>query len=283
MKIMFLFLCFLLWGNNIKAQGFYAHNQKVEQGGILVMSIDPRWRAPGLPGSAISIFGNHYLPNQNGDVFIGISVYIKPGRYKAHLVEYGRGVRLNSDYEVEVLKTNFSKTRTVGVIRSNRPRMGPELIAINKAFDLTNKSGDDLTAGLAYVEPFINHQGVIDPFGLIYRNNPDRVHGGVDLRMPVGTVVRAMNQGVVVLTANNFSKEGNMIILYHGLGIFSVYMHLSRVDVSENSTVKRGDIVGLSGDTGAGVREPHLHFSVKIIKSYINPLVFIDEANKYLK
>lgn len=283
MKTVFLFLSFLLLGTDSKAQSFYAYNQKVEQGGILVMNIDPRWRAPGLPGSAISIFGNHYLPNPNGDVFIGISVYIKPGKYKTHLVEYGRGVRLSSDYEVEVLKKNFSKTRTVRTIRSNRPRTGPELIAINKAFDLTNKSGNDLTAGLAHIEPFINHQGVIDPFGLIYRNNPDRIHGGVDLRMSVGTAVRAINQGVVVLTAKNFSKEGNMIILYHGLGIFSIYMHLSRIDVSENSTVKRGDIIGLSGDTGAGVREPHLHFSVKIIKSHIDPLVFIDEANQYLK
>ena len=283
MKIVFLFLCFLLWGNNVQAQSFYAYNQKVEQGSILIMNIDPRWRAPGLPGSAIFIFGNQHLPNSNGDVFIGVSVYIKPGKYKTHLVEYGRGVRLSLDYEIEVLKTNFLKTRTAGAVRSNRPRTGKESLAINKAFDLTNRSGDDLTAGLAYVEPISTHQGVIDYFGLIYRNDSARIHGGVDLKMPVGTAIGAINQGLVVLTAKNFSKEGNMIILYHGLGIFSVYMHLSRIDVSENSIVGRGDIVGLSGDTGAGVREPHLHFSIKIIKSYVDPLVFIDKANQHLK
>ena len=121
---------------------------------------------------------------------------------------------------------------------------------------------------------------MIDPFGLIYQGNNRLAHYGVDLRTPVGTSVKSTNRGIVVLVANDYSKEGNMIILSHGLGMFSVYMHLSEIHVKEGSVVEKGQVIGLSGETGAGVREPHLHFNIKIQGIYVEPLSFVRLTNE---
>ena len=76
-----------------------------------------------------------------------------------------------------------------------------------------------------------------------------------------------------------------MVILSHGLGIFSVYMHLSKFEVKLGETVKRGQLVALTGRTGTGINrgDEHLHFSIKIRDAYVDPLEFIDIANEVLK
>src|SRR3989344_7792556 len=93
----------------------------------------------------------------------------------------------------------------------------------------------------------------------------------------------AVNSGRVILVAKKFRQEGNMVIVNHGLGIFSVYMHLSKFNVKEGDVVGRGQLVAWSGHTGAGVREPHLHFGVKIHDSYVDSLRFIEIVNSVLK
>ncbi len=94
--------------------------------------------------------------------------------------------------------------------------------------------------------------------------------------------VRAVNSGRVILIAKNFYREGNAVILSHGLGIFSIYMHLSAFKVKLGDIVKRGQLIALSGKTGAGVKESHLHLSIKV-GSYVDPFKFFETVNQYLK
>ncbi len=75
------------------------------------------------------------------------------------------------------------------------------------------------------------------------------IHKGMDFRAPKGTVVRASNSGVVVL-ARPLYYEGNCVIIDHGLGLYTVSMHFSRIDVHEGQRVVAGDRLGLSGATG---------------------------------
>ena len=115
------------------------------------------------------------------------------------------------------------------------------------------------------------HAPPTDSFGTrrMFNGKLASIHKGMDFRAPVGTVVRASNSGIVVL-ARALYYEGNCIIIDHGLGLYTVSMHFSRIDVHEGQHVAIGDRLGLSGATGR-VTGPHLHWAVRWQGAYIDP------------
>ncbi len=110
-----------------------------------------------------------------------------------------------------------------------------------------------------------------DSFGTrrMFNGKLASTHTGMDFRAVSGTVVRASNSGVVVL-ARPLYYEGNCVIIDHGLGLFTLSMHFSRIDVKEGQHVARGDKLGLSGATGR-VTGPHLHWAVRWQGAYLDP------------
>lgn len=103
-------------------------------------------------------------------------------------------------------------------------------------------------------------------------------HLGVDLRAPQKTDIYAVNDGKVVATLD-LSNYGKTVIIDHGLDIFSMYLHLDQFKVLEGQMLKKGQIIGLSGDTGY-VTAPHLHFSMRVGGARVDPLAFIDATQK---
>jgi len=95
------------------------------------------------------------------------------------------------------------------------------------------------------------------------------IHKGMDFRAKKGTPVRAGNSGVVVL-ARPLYYEGNCVVIDHGLGLFTLSMHLSQIAVKEGQQVATGDRIGLSGATGR-VTGPHLHWAVRWQGAYLDP------------
>ncbi len=95
------------------------------------------------------------------------------------------------------------------------------------------------------------------------------VHKGMDFRARVGTPVHAGNSGVVLL-ARPLYFEGNCVAIDHGMGLYTISMHLSRIDVREGERVVKGQLVGLSGATGR-VTGPHLHWAVRWEGAYLDP------------
>jgi len=96
------------------------------------------------------------------------------------------------------------------------------------------------------------------------------IHRGIDIKGLEGDEVKASNNGRVVLAQELFFG-GNTIILDHGQGIHTVYMHLSQLHVDCGDAVSKGDVIGLLGSTGRSTG-PHLHFGVKISNISVNPL-----------
>jgi hypothetical protein len=94
-------------------------------------------------------------------------------------------------------------------------------------------------------------------------------HEGLDFHAPIGTTVRATNAGTVIL-ARGLYYEGNCVVVDHGDGLLTFYMHLSEIRVAEGAKVTRGQILGLSGNTGR-VNGPHLHFAVRWQGLYVDP------------
>lgn len=107
----------------------------------------------------------------------------------------------------------------------------------------------------------------------IYNNHKKGQHLGVDFRAKVGTPIKVANRGKVVLVKNLFFTGGTVIV-DHGLGIFSVYAHMSKFLVSKGDIVEQGDVVGLSGMTGR-VTGPHLHWGIRIQNNWINGMSLV--------
>jgi len=112
---------------------------------------------------------------------------------------------------------------------------------------------------------------ITSPFGVkrIINKKKQSRHRGTDYRGRVGTPIKSINNGNVVLSDNHFFG-GNTIVINHGLGLYSVYLHLSQTNVSNGGQVNKGEVIGLVGNTGRA-SGPHLHLSVKLYGESINP------------
>lgn len=99
-------------------------------------------------------------------------------------------------------------------------------------------------------------------------------HKGTDFRAKEGVEVLAMNRGVVRV-AKEGRNYGKTIVLDHGLGLQTFYMHLSKINVNVGELVRKGQVIGLSGSTGYA-EEPHLHLTVRIRDVSIDPMRFLE-------
>lgn len=105
----------------------------------------------------------------------------------------------------------------------------------------------------------------------IYRGEPGSYHTGVDVARPAGTPVVAPADGTVILAATDpFTLEGHLLMLDHGMGLNSAFLHLSRIDVGEGVRVLRGQTIGAIGSSGRATG-PHLHWSMKWRDERIDP------------
>jgi murein DD-endopeptidase MepM/ murein hydrolase activator NlpD len=95
-------------------------------------------------------------------------------------------------------------------------------------------------------------------------------HAGLDFPVPIGTPVRAINAGRVAFSGEQWT-QGQMVVVDHGGGIFSRYLHLSERRVALGELVGRGDIVGRSGDTGGQRPGPHLHLDTYVNGTAVDP------------
>ncbi|MCW8850412.1 MAG: M23 family metallopeptidase [Melioribacteraceae bacterium] len=122
-----------------------------------------------------------------------------------------------------------------------------------------------------FIKP-INGGRISSVFGSqrILNGVPKSPHNGIDIAVPRGTPVEAMSEGKVLLSADNFYYAGNFIIIDHGLGLNSMYLHLSESLVKEGQMVKKGEVIGKVGTTGRSTG-PHLHWSVQWFDKRIDP------------
>ena len=109
----------------------------------------------------------------------------------------------------------------------------------------------------------------------IYRGEPGSYHSGIDISTGTsGTPFVAPADGVVILAAQEpFTLEGNLLMLDHGMGLNSAFLHCSEILVREGSHVKQGQVIGRIGMSGRATG-PHLHWSIKWHSARLDPLLF---------
>jgi murein DD-endopeptidase MepM/ murein hydrolase activator NlpD len=151
-------------------------------------------------------------------------------------------------------------------------RRAPELARINAARAL---SSDSQGWRQAFVWPVIGR--ISGRFGSqrIYRGEPGAYHSGLDIATgESGTSFVAPADGVVILAADEpFTLEGHLLMIDHGMGLNSAFLHCSQLLVKEGDVVRQGQVIGRIGMTGRATG-PHLHWSIKWRDRRLDPLLF---------
>lgn len=165
---------------------------------------------------------------------------------------------------------NAAMTGGAGTSAEFQRRRPAELARINAA----RRQGSD-SAG--WTQPFaMPVEGRISGlFGAqrVYRGTPGSYHSGVDIARPTGTPFTAPADGVVTLAAHDapFTLEGHLLIIDHGQGLTSAFLHCSRLDVRAGDRVTQGQILGAIGASGRA-SGPHLHWGMKLGTARLDPL-----------
>ena len=123
--------------------------------------------------------------------------------------------------------------------------------------------------------PLANNRKIVAPYGELRKSGEQMIrHLGIDFSSLKGSAVAAINDGIV-REAENDPIYGNTVIVDHGVGIFSLYMHLDAIKAKVGQSVKSGQVIGTVGETGYATG-PHLHLSIKINTISVDPVKFVN-------
>ncbi len=112
----------------------------------------------------------------------------------------------------------------------------------------------------------------------VYNGKPGSPHSGMDIAAATGTPVRAPAAGIVTFAGNDLYLTGGTLLIDHGHGISSNFLHLSRIDVQVGERVEQGQVVAAVGSTGRSTG-PHLHWGMSWFDVRIDPQLVLERAN----
>jgi murein DD-endopeptidase MepM/ murein hydrolase activator NlpD len=216
-----------------------------------------------------------------GDRLISVAAIdrnLRSGSYTLKLeVTYADGSRARFDFEIEVGGKKFPTSKL---------NVDPKFVSLSKK-NLAWAREDNKAAAAAYAKSDdvrLWHAEFIIPvegrksseFGVrrMFNGEERSYHSGSDIAVPTGTPIVATNSGKVALVKSMFFG-GNTVLIDHGQGVFSGYMHLSEFAVVQDEIVERGQLLGLAGATGR-VTGPHLHWMLRVHGVKVNGLGILD-------
>ena len=206
--------------------------------------------------------------------FVGLDLGIKPGNYYLHVTLLNANGQQQSKKEQIIILPKEFRTKNLWVEEKFVTPPQGSFERIQRESELLNAIyGMYTPMWMGEGEFIIPSEGEISPnFGerRIFNNQPRSPHSGTDISSPFGADVKTSNSGSVVV-ANDLYYAGKTVVIDHGLGVFSFYCHFSKIIVSIGDQVSKGDVIGKIGATGR-VTGPHLHWSVRISGSRVNPL-----------
>ncbi len=241
----------------------------VGPGDIMIVSVKGEGPVEG------TFLGKHLHFNKSKRLFkaiAGVDLNTEPGTYQLELSIKGKKL----SQPVKISKKKYPVQRLT--LPEGMVVLSPE----NEA-----RAERDLkkTAALWYVDSlrvwsgtFVNPlpgKEIGTPFGVrrIINKIPKNPHSGVDVNADEGDPVHAPNDGVVVLVDNQF-YSGNSVVLDHGQGIYTMFFHLSKINVKYGQAVTKGEVIALVGSTGRATGA-HLHWGVRVQGAKVDPLELI--------
>ncbi|HEY8497968.1 MAG TPA: M23 family metallopeptidase [Limnochordales bacterium] len=227
-------------------------------------------------------FGFYPAGPDRAVALVALAYHLRPGTYTLTVQGPGgeraeRAVKVHPRaYPLQRLTVPPSKE---ALVRPQDPATARRLQQEQAAVDAARarSSPRPLWEG-AFVWPLEGPLRITSEFGLIREIN-GRIterHSGLDLAAPAGTPVRAANAGQVVL-ARALLATGNTVIVDHGWGLFTSYLHLRTMVVHEGQTVRKGQLLGEVGATGFATG-PHLHWAAWLPGGFVDPRLLLEAA-----
>jgi murein DD-endopeptidase MepM/ murein hydrolase activator NlpD len=218
------------------------------------------------------------IPHPKGGYFTILPINYKAKTKSATLTKlFASGTKRT---QIEITDGEYKK-ETLSVDPSKVSPPKEALSRIKSEYEEAMKIYRTQTQKRYWDEPFIYPMTstVTSVYGnaRVFNDSLKSYHSGTDFRAPVGTPVQAVNDGVVVIAKDRYYAGGS-IVIDHGYGVYSVYYHLSSIDKNVGDAVKKGEDIGLSGQSGR-VTGPHLHFGITVGGYAINPIDFIEKIN----
>ena len=259
------------WNTGFR-NGFAVHEHAVP-GGVALVDIGPER----LPDPKVQFAGKPVMVQKNNGRWIavvGIPLSLKPGTHE--LSVFSTVARKNP------FKVSGTLYPTQRLTISDTSRVTPPASLQQQ---LVREQQQMATARQSWREEFSAGQFQLpltgrfsSQFGLVRIYNQTRRgrHSGLDIAAPTGIPVNAAANGVVV-EAGEFHFNGNSVFIDHGQGLVSLYSHLSEISVMKGQQLQAGELIGLVGQTGR-VTGPHLHWSVGLNGTWVNPLLFIEDG-----
>jgi murein DD-endopeptidase MepM/ murein hydrolase activator NlpD len=246
----------------------------VQPGELVVLTITTPQPASSLRTSAFGRDWPHFQVDPlTWRVLIGIDLDVAPGSHAVPVSATVGGVPASRSYALTVARKVFPTRRlTVPSQYVDPPPDVQARIAEEAALlaSLWASSSSERLWDGSFVPPV--PQTANSAFGSrsIFNGQARSPHGGADFPSPAGTPVVAPNGGRVVL-ARDLYFTGQTVVIDHGLGLVSLFAHLSRMDVADGASVAVGQTIGLVGSTGR-VTGPHLHWTLRAGGARVDPL-----------
>lgn len=181
----------------------------------------------------------------------------------------------DKEYKAEQLKVD---PKRIKLSPKNELRAAKEQAVLDKIYSSSERK---FLFATPFEEPLKSVVTSVYGTKRVYNKQKKGQHLGTDYRAAIGDKVPAANDGKIVFAGDLF-YTGYTVIIDHGMDIFTVYGHLSKTLLEAGYMVKRGEVIGLSGNTGR-TSGPHLHWGVKVQGQYINGISLISETATYLK
>ncbi|MBM3423792.1 MAG: M23 family metallopeptidase [Chlorobi bacterium] len=215
-------------------------------------------------------------PDSSWKAMVPVENLTKPGTY-ALLVRTTTGekkipVRVNP---------NNRKIQYITLDPSKKGLRATEIEKMRVKTALLTESPDKLYSGV-FLRPAPGRTSSLFGLKRSYNGRPvESYHKGIDISAPQGTPVKSTADGRVVLCGTvreGFQVHGNTVIIDHGQGLTSIYMHLNTISAIEGSPVRKGEVIGTVGHTGISTA-PHLHWGTYLYGISVDPQLF--EGRQY--
>jgi len=203
----------------------------------------------------------------------GASLETKPGAYPIELsADTADGKLLTHQQRITVRRQRYPRAILKVPERYTAPSPD-ELHQIEQDKEIKEHAFQTISADREWRGSFTRpvEAAVSGLFGVqrVFNGAVQSTHQGLDFGVPTGTPVAAANRGRVILARPLFF-EGNCIVIDHGQGLLTLYLHLSKFLVKEGDTVEKSEPIAFSGGTGRATG-PHLHLAVRWQGAYLNP------------
>lgn len=244
----------------------YSLNGAFKQGGLIFGTV--------TPGSQVRLDQTDVQVSKDGLFLLGFGRLAEPESQLS--ITYPDGQQVSETLRIE--KQDYKISRIDGLPKKKvtpNPEATKRIIADNTAVKNTRlKISDETFFASGFDWPAKGRISGVFGSQRILNGKPRSPHKGVDIAAPTGTLIVASADGVISLKHEDMYLMGKTLMIDHGFGLQSIYIHMNEILVTEGQKVKKGDPVGKIGQSGRATG-PHLHWGVSLKNVALDPLLLL--------